>query len=69
MCCYETTGYGYRLGVAYGVSVIWGFALSPNGPPPGPDIDSSFLVTRLHEGESADRHLQDGWYIWEYVIT
>jgi hypothetical protein len=59
VCCFERTEYGYRLGVGYGAFTLAGFAYSPDGPPPGPDIS-----TYLEEGHSGYRHLDGPWYIW-----
>ena len=68
VCCFERTDFGYQFGVSEGPNVVWGFAFSPDGVPPGPDVDSGGL-TNLQEGDNAYRHLDGPWYIWEFLFT
>jgi hypothetical protein len=68
VCCFERTDFGYQFGVSEGLNVVWGFAFSPDGAPPGPDIDSGGVIS-LQEGENAYRHLDGPWYIWEFAFT
>jgi hypothetical protein len=62
---FEHTEFGYRFAVYDAPTVVWGFAYSPAGAPPGPDINSE----SLREGDDAYRHLDGAWYIWEYVFS
>jgi hypothetical protein len=57
----EPTSFGYRFAVEDGIGTEQGFAYSPNGPPPGPDID-----TVAHEGDEGYRHLDGPWYIYVF---
>jgi hypothetical protein len=68
VCCFERTNFGYQFGVSEGLNVVWGFAFSPDGAPPGPDIDSGG-DTNLQEGDNAYRHLDGPWYIWEFLSS
>lgn len=66
VCCFERTDFGYRFSVSDTGFTSWGFAYSPDGPPPGPEIAPYFFVDGLSEGADAYRHLQGPWYVWEY---
>jgi hypothetical protein len=65
VCCFEHTDFGYRFGVSDTGLTVWGFAYSPNGPPPGPEIADSFADT-LAEGGNAYHHLDGPWYVWQF---
>jgi hypothetical protein len=69
VCCFERTDFGYRIGVSEGFNVIWGFAYSPDGRPPGPDISAEPLGPSLQEGEIGYRHLKGPWYVFEFAYT
>jgi hypothetical protein len=62
---FEKTEFGYHLQVSSDFLTEWGFAYSPGGPPPGPDID----VPTYGEGQSSYRHFDGPWYLWQYRVS